>query len=1085
VSGGFTLCVSERVVATKQHWRDEKGVIYTSEYSGGLLWWFKESPPVTDFDSMAGVLEVLLDAPNAFIIRGEPKAGIRGSDVQWRRLLNGPDATVDDVPRQWLHLDIDHVADAEIDVVARPNDAVKYVLDRLYRFAPELKDVSAFCQFSSSAGVYDTTHAKSHVWIWLDRPYANSELKRWSKQVNGRADFKLIDDTLFNAIQPNYVARPIFAGGLADPFEGRRRFVIMRGADFATLVIAAEMQAVRSARSGKRKDPSFRGGGFERHLADIGGVSGLREPARSAIAAFVGLVGVERALEERGPVLLRIEAALRAAPRGPRSEATVEEYVRDLPEMLDWTVKQQREREAAAPVDEPADTAPALPIDEARQQGAILVHDTIAALTSTAWHSDEGTPPPAALIVMSIGVGKSQIALDEALRRIQAGGGPIVLAAPTHRLNGQLLERAKTLAEELGIDARIETWLGREAIDPSGDGKAKMCLDLKSVREVIEAGLKPQTNACQRKLADGTVRRCRYYDECPYQKQRARRADLWLVSHAALGHAKPAEIPAPALLIIDENPVTALLRGLDGNEIVRVSDLEPAVEVGSTLVDLSVLGGKWANGPAWLRSSRIVDTTPPALLVRTKMTELHKLNGLGPVRRAAFAETGLMAGELSSAVRQVLGLIVKPPLLPGMGGAERRALLKKAAGNRALLCEATMYRLLRDFLQAESLGPKSGHISLVKKKESKGSAYEAWRLTWIAPVATGWRAPTLILDATAREDYRFALRAALPGLRDDLGGEIRATTPHLEIKAVISRDFSLKAIKADRKRAREIAAVARRELLALGGGCGLVVANKLLADAIREAGPPHGIEVAHFNAVRGLDTWGHARLQITVGRTLPPPAVVELIAGAITGSAIEPHVGWYLMRDRKLVVGGKVVASQRVAWHPDKRAEAVRWQTCEGEILQSERLRAVARTATTPATWMLAGCPIPAGLKLVAVEDYEPPSPVDLMLAARGVALLSPAHAAKAYPGIFRNEKAAKYALAGAGIPAAETELGPDSLIGVSIRRNGPSSCRYQLAGRGRHIAAALVDTAAVPDPRSWLEARLGPLAAFWGGSDA
>ena len=83
-------------------------------------------------------------------------------------------------------------------------------------------------------------------------------------------------------------------------------------------------------------------------------------------------------------------------------------------------------------------------------------------------------------------------------------------------------------------------------------------------------------------------------------------------------------------------------------------------------------------------------------------------------------------------------------------------------------------------------------------------------------------------------------------------------------------------------------------------------------------------------------------------------------------------------------------------------------------------------------------------------------------------------------PEIFRNEKAAKYALAQAGVTAAGPELGPNSLIGVSIRRNGPSSCRYQLAGRGRHIAAALVDPAAVPDPRSWLEARLGPLAGFW-----
>ena len=867
------------------------------------------------------------------------------------------------------------------------------------------------------------------------------------KEVNGRADFKLIDEALFNALQPNYVARPIFAGGLADPFEGRRRFVVVQGAPCATLVIAAKTQAVRPSPRTRGKDLSFRGGGLERHLADIGGVRGLRDPARSAIAAWVGTVGVERALQECGPVLLGIEAALRAAPRGHRSEATVEGYVRELPEMLNWTVRQQRMREAAAPAEEPADTAPALPIDEARQQGATMVGGTIAALTSTAWQSDEGTPPPAALIVMSIGVGKSQIALDEALRRTRAGGGPIVLAAPTHRLNGQLLERARALAEELGIEARIEMWLGREAIDPEGDGKAAMCLDLKSVREVVEAGLDVQAYACQRKPRNGTARRCRYYDVCPYQKQRARRADLWLVSHAALGHAKPSEIPTPALLIIDENPVTALLRGLDGKEIVRVADLEPAVEVSSRLVDWSILDTikrsldgkeivhrKWAGGPKWVRTVQPVDDIPPALFrVRSMMTELREINGHGPLRRAAVAEVGLLDGDLSQAVHQALGLIVKPPLLPGMGGAERRTLLEKAVGNRALLREATMYWLLRDFLLTEALGSKSGHVSLVTRANSEGSTYEAWQLTWMAPVTKGWHAPTLILDATARADYRFALRAALPGLRDDLGGEIRAATPHLEIKAVNGRDFSLKAIKADpNKRAREIAAVASRELLALGGGRALVVANKQLADAIREGGPPHGIEVAHFNAVRGLDTWGQARLQITVGRTLPPPVAVELMAGAITGSAVEPPlVGWYPMGDRKLVVGGKVAGSQRVPWHPDKRAEAVRWQICEGEILQSERLRAVARTAATPATWVLVGCPIPAGLKPAAVEDYEPPSPVDLMLAAGGVALLSAAHAAKAYPGIFKNVKAARYALAKAGISPIESELGPNSLIRI------------------------------------------------------
>jgi hypothetical protein len=83
--------------------------------------------------------------------------------------------------------------------------------------------------------------------------------------------------------------------------------------------------------------------------------------------------------------------------------------------------------------------------------------------------------------------------------------------------------------------------------------------------------------------------------------------------------------------------------------------------------------------------------------------------------------------------------------------------------------------------------------------------------------------------------------------------------------------------------------------------------------------------------------------------------------------------------------------------------------------------------------------------------------------------------AATAYPEIYRNEKAARYC------------LGRDRTWSkfpyLSMRRNGLRSCRYQLLGRGRHIAAALVDPAAVPDPRAWLEARLGPLVDFWAGS--
>src|SRR5262249_52683789 len=155
-----------------------------------------------------------------------------------------------------------------------------------------------------------------------------------------------------------------------------------------------------------------------------------------------------------------------------------------------------------------------------------------------------------------------------------------------------------------------------------------------------------------------------------------------------------------------------------------------------------------------------------------------------------------------------------------------------------------------------------------------------------------------------------------------------------------------------------------------------------------------------------------------------------------TGTAVEPISGRYPMAERPLFVAGKVAGWQRVPRHPDPYAEAVRWQICEGEILQSERLRAVARTADSPADWLLVGCPVPEGLELASVEDYVPPGPMDLMLAAGGVALLSAPAAAKAYPDIFPNVKAAKNAF---------DRGGPHSLNSLLIEEMRLTSYRYRL----------------------------------------
>src|SRR5690606_4686878 len=105
------------------------------------------------------------------------------------------------------------------------------------------------------------------------------------------------------------------------------------------------------------------------------------------------------------------------------------------------------------------------------------------------------------------------------------------------------------------------------------------------------------------------------------------------------------------------------------------------------------------------------------------------------------------------------------------------------------------------------------------------------------------------------------------------------------------------------------------------------------------AGLPPRVEAVHFNALSGLDRWGDIGAMIVIGRTLPAPRTVELIATALTGhvhsSNLEAAGWWYPMADRYLrLANGKAVPLAMEA-HDDPIAEAVRWSICEGELIQA------------------------------------------------------------------------------------------------------------------------------------------------------
>ena len=184
----------------------------------------------------------------------------------------------------------------------------------------------------------------------------------------------------------------------------------------------------------------------------------------------------------------------------------------------------------------------------------------------------------------------------------------------------------------------------------------------------------------------------------------------------------------------------------------------------------------------------------------------------------------------------------------------------------------------------------------------------------------------------------------------------------------------------------------------------LVVAQKAIEEALPSLGRlPVNATTAHHNAVAGRDEWRDVSGLVVVGRTAPSPANVELLAEALTGAAVDPLPGWYprVVVSREMADGGAIEAE--ADRHPDPIAEAIRWQICEGELLQIiGRARGVNRTAADPVdVLVLCDVPLPVPVDGTLSASDLAPSPAELMLAAGGIEFENSADAAAAYPKLW------------------------------------------------------------------------------------
>jgi len=637
-----------------------------------------------------------------------------------------------------------------------------------------------------------------------------------------------------------------------------------------------------------------------------------------------------------------------------------------------------------------------------------------------------GEEPPASGINVDLGAGKSHAAIHNLVasrQRMDEAGDDrtIVYAVPTHKLGGEIIRRFK----EAGANS-VEVWTGREWSDPE-TGETPMCGNTALVAKAREVRADIEGEVCAV---------CALKESCAYQAQKKRRAGIWVVPHQLLTTPIPEAMGKVAYAVIDESIWQKLI--ISGNVPLTLLD-------GSTEAPCADDGFLQLGRHAEIRS-----------LARKALLRSEE----GHLKREVFTELGLTAESCEYACRmEYRRLIETGPFMA------RKA--NKSVGTLALFWKA-----LGGFLSESRM--VSGQQKLVVRNDrlEVNTTTVTTFHTKIADV------PKLLLDATMEPTL---LREIVPNFQ--LIGSVRVETPYVRTVQLADKSFSKQTLEATRTLRNIRAGLVR--VAAERGGRTLLVSNKAVISAMRELGLPEFVETAHFNAVAGRDGWKDVGTLFVIGRPSPRADSVERIAEAITGNPVQPLNGPYPQTDIKRKLrhrsGFRLVADVAPA-HPDSFTELVRRQITESEVLQAVgRGRGVSRTADNPLLVIIA-----TNVALDTIVDEVLPAETltiatlkDQQIADGGFFTSNAAHAAVLHPGLYKSAEAAQKLFQrerGGGQTPLKNSLWKMS---TSSLAGNLQSGTYQLAGSGSKSIRFLVDRRQIPDPRTYLEAQLGPLAAF------
>ncbi len=681
-------------------------------------------------------------------------------------------------------------------------------------------------------------------------------------------------------------------------------------------------------------------------------------------------------------------------------------------------------------------------------------------------------PPVEWAIKVVMGGGKTSIVIEEIANWLKERGRevtPIVFQVTTH----ELAEEVKAKFVEHEIDARIIR--GYLAPDPNNPlNKAKLARDPNTpkhelalmcrIPELVTTAMKAKMPVPKTCCKNGKLK-CPYLEGewiCPFQAQMPAKddppqvfitcSDMLFFDHKVFKDVKRN--------FIDENFWQKGVRGIkdkdkdDDNASEQIEVPLAALLLPPGSVDTS----KLANH-LWFR-----DILAEAVLRQANDGGLESRYFWDRIDGSICHQAKIAEWAEYKRLGEQLGLY------PGMReiaevkkDKKKQKLIDAMRLSRQLI---TIWQELRELLRHPEISI-SGRLLL---DTSNNLRVMTWR--GIEPIHQPFnRLPTLLLDAVLPPQQILQLFYDNVQVVADINAR---PTPHARVLQILGAPTSAnKLIRADGEENRlAVWHYILQEYLAIGRKETLVICQKKFENWLLNKGLPENIHVEHYYDIAGNDNYRDVALEILVGAPRPGPREIEAKAGALSGEWQEPvpegptGFAWYLPAKPapgiRLLDNGDDGIRTRGDYHPAAMSEMVRWLTTEGELINAYgRARAINRSAANPGDiHCLFDTCLP--ISVYEVKRWEEKKANPLVVEARdGLVPEQADELMLLWPARWKTLRAARWALRdGVWVPPGFVRI------------------QYRFAGRKGHkpgrLRVAYYDPHIIPDPKVWLEERLG-----------